>query len=68
MSLKAARYNNITKFNRMNKDSYFDDLCPSKVVAMATSSRNDSQHIAVFDLFEAIFQVTVGIFISNLAF
>ena len=33
---------------------------------MATSSRKDSQHdIAVFDLFEAIFQVTVGNFFSN---
>ena len=39
----------------MTKESYFDDLCPSKVVAIATSSRKDNQHFALFDLFEAIF-------------
>ena len=68
MSLKAAPYNNITEFNRMTKNSYFDDLCPSKVVTMVTRCCKDCQHIAVFDLFEGFFQVTVGKIFSSLAF
>ena len=55
-------------YQQQTKDSNFDDLCTPKVVAMATSSRKDSQHFAIFHLLEAISRVTVGKIFSNLAF
>ena len=41
-------------YQQQNKDSNCDNLGTPKEAAMATSSRKDSQHFAIFHLLEAI--------------
>ena len=47
---------------QQTKEFNFDDLCASKVVALAVSNCKDSQYFAIFHLIAPTSQVTVGHF------